>query len=70
MRRRVCRKVDTTKPSLVKMAYMEAWTLSSFFNSFLAYGEFYHLLITFANSLDPDQAHQNVGVGPDLGPNC
>ena len=26
------------------------------------------LLITFANSLDPDQAQQNVG--PDLGPYC
>ena len=25
-------------------------------------------LITFANSLDPDQAQQNVG--PDLDPNC
>ena len=25
-----------------------------------------HLLITFANSLDPDQARQNVG--PDLDP--
>ena len=27
-----------------------------------------HLLITFANSLDPDHAQQNVGH--DLGPNC
>ena len=27
-----------------------------------------HLLITFVNSLDPDQARQNVG--PDLDPNC
>ena len=26
------------------------------------------LLITFANSLDPDQARQNVG--PNLDPNC
>ena len=26
------------------------------------------LLITFANSVDPDQAWQNVG--PDLDPNC
>ena len=26
------------------------------------------LLITLANSLDPDQAQQNVG--PDLDPNC
>ena len=27
-----------------------------------------HLLITFANSLKPDQAQQNVGL--DLDPNC
>ena len=40
-------------------------------------GDFCHLLITFANSLDPDQARQNVrpdqarqNVGPDLDPNC
>ena len=26
-----------------------------------------HLLITFANSLNPDQAQQNIS---DLGPNC
>ena len=31
-------------------------------------GDFCRLLITFANSLDPDQAWQNVG--PDLNPNC
>ena len=34
----------------------------------LARGDFCCLLITFANSLDPDQARQNVG--PDLDPNC
>ena len=38
------------------------------FNSFTASGHFCHLLITFANSLDTDQARQNVG--PDLNPNC
>ena len=38
------------------------------FNSFLASGNFCHPLITFANSLDPDQARQNVG--PDLEPDC
>ena len=37
------------------------------FKSFLASGHFCHLLITFANSLDPDQDQQNVG--PDLDPN-
>ena len=36
--------------------------LNSVFNSFLC-----HLLITFANSLGPDQDRQNVG--PDLDPN-
>ena len=36
-------------------------------NSFLASGNFCHLLITFANSLDPDQ--DGSSVGPDLGPN-
>ena len=35
---------------------------------FHAGGDFCRLLITFANSLDPNQARQNVG--PDLDPNC
>ena len=34
---------------------------------FLASDDFCRLLITFANSLDPEQDRQNVG--PDLGPN-
>ena len=36
-------------------------------SSFLAGDDFCHLLITFANSLDPDQDRQYVG--PDLDPN-
>ena len=40
----------------------------SVFNSLPASADFCHLLITFANSLDLDQARQNVG--PDLDPNC
>ena len=36
-------------------------------NSFLLVAIFFHLLITFANSLDPDQDLQNVG--PYLDPN-
>ena len=36
-------------------------------SSFLARGDFYHLLITFANSLDSDQDQKNVR--PDLDPN-
>ena len=39
----------------------KAWTLSPLVATC-------RLLITFANSLDPDQAQQNVG--PDLDPNC
>ena len=35
-------------------------------NSCLASGDFCRLLITFANSLDPDQDRQYVG--PDQGP--
>ena len=41
---------------------------SSACNSLPASGNLCHLLITFANSLDPDQALRNVG--PDLDPNC
>ena len=46
--------------------YNISWGCS--FNSFLANCDFCHLLITLANSLDPDQDRQNVG--PDLDPNC
>ena len=34
--------------------------------SFLASGDFCHLLINFVNSLDPDQEDQNVGPDLDL----
>ena len=37
-------------------------------NSFLASGDFCHLLIFFANSLELDQDRQNAS--PDLYPNC
>ena len=36
--------------------------------SFLASGDFCHLLITFANSLEPDQGRHNVGLGLALNP--
>ena len=39
--------------------------LYSKFNSLPASGDFCCLLITFANSLDPDQDRQNVGPDPD-----
>ena len=48
----------------IYMLYIKAWA----FNTFLASGYFCHLLIIFANSLDPDQDRQYVG--PDLDPNC
>ena len=37
-------------------------------NSYPTSGDFYRLLKTFVNSLNPDQARQNVG--PHLDPNC
>ena len=44
----------------------------SFLTPFLV--DFYHLLITFANNLNPDQDQQNVSpeqkICPDLDPNC
>ena len=40
----------------------------SVFKSLSASDKFCHLLITFAISLDPDQARHFVG--PDLDPNC
>ena len=40
----------------------------SVFDSLLPSGDFCHLLVFFANSLDPDQAQQNVVPDPD--PNC
>ena len=39
-----------------------------FNSSFPSSGDCCRMLISFANSLDPDQARQNVG--PDLDPNC
>ena len=37
-------------------------------DSFHARGDFFSLLVTFANSLDPDQ--NRPSVGSDLEPNC
>ena len=39
---------------------MSIMTMYGETNSFHVSGDFYHLLITFANSLDPDQAQQNI----------
>ena len=40
----------------------------SYPSSFLASGDFCHLLINFANRLNPDQDGRSVD--PDLDPNC
>ena len=53
------------KPSLQKTIDFTL-TQPGAFNSLSARGEFFRLLIIFANSFDPDQARQNFG--PDLGP--
>ena len=44
------------------------FSLAYIFNSFHASDNVCRLLITFANSFDPDQARHIVG--PDLDPNC
>ena len=41
--------------------------LKTLINSLFVSGDLYRLLMSFANSLDPDQDRQNVG--PDLDPN-
>ena len=46
------------------LIHMKYHAVLGSFNSFLASDDFCRLLITFANSLDPDQDRQNVG--PDL----
>ena len=61
-------KLKVTKViCLVKMEE-NLLSVSSPLNSFPTIGDFCHLLITSANSLDPDQTRQNVR--PDLDPNC
>ena len=40
----------------------------SLFNALILAAAIFHLLITFANNLDPDQDRQNVGPGLDQ--NC
>ena len=57
----------TKVASLVKMAKSLPSVFSSL-NCFAIRGNFCRLLISFASSLDPDQAPQNVR--PDLDSNC
>ena len=51
---------------LIMIACLDLWSYT--ISSFHASGDSFRLLITFANSLDPDQDLQNVG--PKLDPNC
>ena len=46
---------------------VRSFLITACFSSFFASSGFCHLLITLANSLDPDQDQLNVG--PDLDPN-
>ena len=60
--------------NIILLCLMDTWhkpvnvSNAKAFKFLPASGDFCHLLITFANSLDPHQDRQNVG--PDLDPNC
>ena len=56
------------EPNEIDFSQKVVSTSCSVFSSLPASSDFCHLLITFANSLDPDQAGHIVG--PDLDPNC
>ena len=63
------KKLEPNEINFNKGFSQKVVSLSCFvFNSLLASGTFGCLLITFANSLDPDQARENNG--PDLDPSC
>ena len=56
-------------PKKCSLSYFSSFfQLKIQYTSFLASSDFCHLLVKFANSLDPDQDRHNVG--PDLDPNC
>ena len=56
------------EPNEIDFSQKGVSTSCSVFNSLPTSSDFCHLLITFSNSLDPDQARHNVR--PDLDPNC
>ena len=60
--------IETIGDSVESVIQMVSCDNHMLLNSFLNSGDFCCLLITFANSLDPDQDRQNVG--PDLDPIC
>ena len=57
-----------TLAKVLARTYKVASRSCSVFNALFTSSDLCHLLIAFANSLDPDQARQNVGPDPD--PNC
>ena len=61
-------KWQTLEPNEIDFSQKVVSNSCSVFNSLPASGNFCNLLITFANSLDPDQARQNIR--PDLDPKC
>ena len=63
------KKLEPNEINFSQVFSQKVVSISCFvFNSLPARGDSCCLLITFANSLDPNQAQQNVG--PDLDPNC
>ena len=72
MRYKVCGDESTTEyfmGQIYSTVYPSLINKENFnVNSFLASGNVFHLLITFANSLNPDQDRQNIS--PNLDPNC
>ena len=60
-------KLDMLKVHLTKAETASRKGLFKILSSFLYSGNFCNLLVTFANSLDPDQDRQNIGL--DLDPN-
>ena len=61
-------QIENLEPNEIDLSQKIVSISCSVFNTLAAGSDFCHLLITFANSLDLDQARQNVG--PDLDPNC
>ena len=56
------------KELAIKSVCLPHMCIQDLFNSLPAYSVFGHLMIIIANSLDPDQARQNVWL--DLVSNC
>ena len=60
--------IEKLEPNEIDLSQKVVSRSCSVFNTLPASGDFCRLLMTFSNSLDPDQARQNVG--PDLDSKC